>query len=69
MHPVNTWAIVGNDDNVVRNIIRWNGAGNYPPPQGTRFVSVAGLRAGIGWTLNEDGTFSMPPAPSPTPEE
>lgn len=61
MQKANSWAVVRISDNTVANIIRWNGQGVYPAPEGMKFVNVEGKVLGKGWILQEDGSFVEPP--------
>jgi hypothetical protein len=63
MQKANSWAVVRVSDNTVANIIRWNGQGVYPAPEGMKFVNVEGKTLAKGWILQEDGSFIEPPQP------
>ena len=64
MQKANSWAVVRISDNTVTNIIRWDGQGVYPAPEGMKFVNVEGKTVAKGWILQEDGSFVKPPQTS-----
>lgn len=61
---VKRFAIVKN--NIVENIIVFDGEPLWEPENGSIFVDVTEVFVGLGFIMNEDGTFS---APSEDPTE
>lgn len=57
-----TWALIEN--NVVVNVIVWDGESEWTPPDGQALVDLTGIdpEPGPGW-LYENGAFSPPPLP------
>lgn len=56
-----TYAIIRN--NIVENIIVWDGVSPYTPPEGTILVQTD--TAGIGWTYDSaTGEFTPPAEPA-----
>lgn len=53
---------VVNSDNVVENIVVWDGASLWSPPEGRILVSSEGKPCSIGW-LHSNGEFSDPNPP------
>ena len=56
---VKRFAIVKN--NIVENIIVFDGDPLWEPENGSIFVDVTGVFVGPEFIMNEDGTFSAPP--------
>ena len=64
---MDTWALIQND--IVVNIIKWDGGPDWTPPDATVVVNITGTDVEIGWLYNPaDGTFSAPVQPDPPPE-
>lgn len=66
-------AVIDSEGNVV-NVVLWDGASMWRPPEGHTLVEVEETPCGPGWTY-ADGVFTEPPpppapepAPEPTPE-
>ena len=63
-----------NNQNIVENVVVWDGASNWVPPENTTCVNIENLECGIGWTYN-GSTFIKPepvvvaPVSEPTREE
>lgn len=58
-----------NSDGLVTNAIRWDGDASYDPPDNhTIHPWDEIVRPWIGWTLNEDGSWTKPPEPEPLVE-
>lgn len=57
-------------NNVVENVIAWDGVSPWDPPEGVTMQRDPG-GVGPGWIRQEDGTFvsPIPPEPEPQPEE
>jgi hypothetical protein len=58
---VKRFAVVKN--NIVENIIVFDGDPLWEPENGSIFVDVTDVFIGPGFIMNEDGTFSRPPDP------
>lgn len=58
------YAVV-NAEAIVENIVVWDGASAWSPPEGRSLVKVDNLVCNIGWK-HENGTFTdlTPPAPA-----
>ena len=56
---VKRYAIVRN--NIVENVVLWDGVTNWGPPSGCDLVDITDLNVGPKYIRNEDGTFSPPP--------
>jgi hypothetical protein len=61
------YAIV-NSDNIVENIIVWDEASAWSPPEGRIIVKAEGIICGIGWK-HENGVFTEPPEDTPAQAE
>lgn len=59
---VKKYAIVRN--NVVENVIVIDGDASWYSPVDADFIDVTGVYVGPEFIMNEDGTFSAPPAPT-----
>ena len=57
-----TWALVAN--NIVDNIIVWDGETNWSPPSNSVCIEVTGLGVGPGYTYSNEGVFVAPPLPT-----
>lgn len=55
------YAVV-NKDNIVDNIIVWDEASQWAPPEGFFIVKVEDVLCDIGWT-HDNGVFSNPNPP------
>lgn len=55
---------VVNPDNIVANIIVWDEASDWRPPEGHIIVKVEEIRCDIGWH-HKDGVFSNPNEEAP----
>ena len=53
-------------NNIVENVVLWDGVSEWGPPEGCDLVDVTDLKVGPRCIRNEDGTFS---APSEEPTE
>lgn len=60
------YAIVG-PDNIVKNIIVWDGASAWTPPEEHIMVDVEEVFCDIG-CIHDNGVFSKPPEPE-APQE
>lgn len=49
-------------NNIVENIIVWDGESEYDPGEGYELVEQVG-NEGIGWNRSDNGDFSPPPEP------
>jgi len=49
-----------NNQNIIDNIISWDGETEWTPPENMTVINVDGVDCGIGWTY--DGTVFTPPA-------
>lgn len=49
-------------NNVVENIILWDGTSEWRPPEGKTLVEVEEIFCGPGW-IYENGVFTEPPPP------
>jgi hypothetical protein len=67
MSEVKHWAMI-DSNNLVINIIDWDGESDWSPPQGTTIIDLTNyeITPSIGWTY-ENGAFVPPPPPEPTP--
>lgn len=58
------WAVVREADNVVDNIIEWDGETPWAPPAGHVAVPIGEQECDRGYVYDpDDGTFSPPPVP------
>jgi len=58
------WAVVRTADNVVVNVIEWDGVRPYTPPAGTQLVDGTGKDVGPGWVYDPaTGDFVDPDSP------
>lgn len=48
-----------NSDNIVVNVVLWDGESEWTPPEGYTLVDVTGIDCGIG-DLYENETFTKP---------
>lgn len=67
---MNKYALI-NNQNIVDNIILWDGSDSWQPPQTMTCINVEGLECSIGWVY--DGSVFTAPVvvevtPEPTPE-
>lgn len=53
---------------VVHNVILWDGASAWAPPEGMSVVEAEGVFFDIGWKW-ENGAFTAPPPPEPLTTE
>lgn len=53
------WALVRDADNVIDNIIQWDGIAVYAPPPGTRLVQVSD-EYGVGTVYDHNAESSRP---------
>ena len=61
---MNRYALI-NNQNIVDNIILWDGSDSWTPPENMTCINVESIECGIGWSY--DGTvFTAPPEPEPT---
>jgi hypothetical protein len=58
------YAII-NSENIVDNVILWDEASSWSPPEGMTMIKVEGVICDIGWKY-ENEVFSDP---NPTPAE
>lgn len=58
MINMHKYALV-NNQNVVENIILWDGEAEWAPPEGMQLVNVENVDAGIGWKY-ENNVFVDP---------
>ena len=56
---VKKFAVVKN--NIVENVIVFDGDPQWDPENNEIFVDVTDIFVDLGFTYNEDGTFSAPP--------
>lgn len=62
------WALVRTADNLVVNVIEWDGVTPYIPPEGTTTINCDEKVAGPGFTYDPaTGDFIDPPTP-PDPD-
>jgi hypothetical protein len=54
------YAVINSQTNIVENAIIWDGVAQWAPPDGCYVEPLGDSCAGIGWTKNEDGSFSPP---------
>ena len=61
------WAII-NSENIVVNMISWDGESPWSPPEGNYVIDATGIdSAAIGGTYDPVAqTFISPPQPEPT---
>ena len=67
---MNKYALI-NNQNIVDNIVIWDGSDSWQPPQTMTCINVENTECGIGWTY--DGSVFTAPVvvevtPEPTPE-
>lgn len=55
---MNKYAVI--KDNVVMNIIMWDGNPPWAPPEDSEVVNIEGIFCSPGYLKNEDGSFSDP---------
>lgn len=60
-----------NNQNIVQNVISWDGESNWTPPENMTCLNVENIECGIGWAY--DGSVFTEPVvvartPEPTPE-
>jgi len=56
------WAVIRSDDNVVDNIIEWDGVAPWAPPADHYAVAMGSADVDIGYVYDPaTGTFSPPP--------
>jgi hypothetical protein len=60
-----------NKQNIVENVISWDGESNWTPPENMTCLNVENIECGIGWSY-DGSVFTEPVAvvrtPEPTPE-
>ena len=56
-----------NKQNIVENVISWDGESNWTPPEDMTCLNVENIDCGIGWTF-DGSTFSEPKIVVVTPE-
>jgi hypothetical protein len=61
------YAVV-NSENVVVNMVLWDEASQWSPPDEHIAVKAEDVACGIGWTHN-DGAFVQPEEPLQTPDQ
>jgi hypothetical protein len=62
------WAMVRTSDNVVVNVIEWDGVTPYTSPAGIVLIDGTGKDVGPEYMYDPGtGTFSPPPEPPPEP--
>jgi hypothetical protein len=49
-----------NSENIVENVILWDGSSEWTAPQGKTLIDVENVMCGIGW-IHSNGTFTEPP--------
>lgn len=54
-------------DGIVRNMILWDGAAEWAPPQGMSVIEAEGVLCDMGWKW-ENGVFTAPPPEPPAQE-
>jgi hypothetical protein len=58
------WAVIRDADDVVDNIIEWDGSTPWTPPAGHYVIAIGDQWCDIGYLYDPDtGTFSPPPPP------
>jgi hypothetical protein len=63
-----------NNQNIVDNIVLWDGGDSWQPPENMTCVNVENIECGIGWSY-DGSVFTKPeivvvtPTPEPTREE
>jgi hypothetical protein len=57
------WAIVNSDDNVVDNLVVWDGTTPWTPPDGHSAIALAGQWCDIGYTYDSATGLFSPPVP------
>lgn len=55
------YAII-NTDNIVRNVVDWNGSDEWSPPPDTTLVELGDRTCGPGW-IYDGHNFTPPPDP------
>jgi hypothetical protein len=68
MSEVKHWAMI-DSNNLVINIIDWDGESDWSPPQGTTIIDLTNyeIAPSIGWTYENGAFVPPPPPPEPTP--
>lgn len=62
------WILLRTADNVVQNVIEWDGVSPYDTPSGITLMNGTGLIVGPGFTYNPvTGQFTAPPVPNIDP--
>lgn len=56
-----------NSQNVVENIVIWDGSTTWTPPKNMQLIDVENVICGIGWTYLS-GVFVEPVTPEEVPE-
>ena len=60
-----------NNQNIVNNIVLWDGSDSWQPPENMRCINVENLKCGIDW-IYDGSVFTEPEVvaviPDPTPE-
>lgn len=57
-----------NNQNIVQNVVSWDGESNWTPPEDMTCVNVENIECGIGWSYN-DSVFTEPVAVARTLEQ
>lgn len=56
------YALINTETSIVENIITWDGASEWTPPNGFEVIQLSDLDiVYIGGTRNPDGTYTLPP--------
>ena len=61
-----------NNQNIVDNVVLWDGSDSWQPPKNMRCINVENLKCGIDW-IYDGSVFTEPevvvvePTPTPTP--
>lgn len=71
---MNKYALI-NNQNIVDNIVLWDGSDSWQPPQTMTCINVENIECSIGWVY-DGSAFTAPevvvvipePTPEPTPE-
>ena len=63
---MNKYALI-NNQNIVDNIVIWDGSDSWQPPQTMTCINVENIECGIGWTY-DGSVFTAPEVIEVTPE-
>jgi len=63
---MNKYALI-NNQNIVDNIILWDGGDSWQPPQTMTCINVEGIECSIGWAY-DGSVFTAPEVVEVTPE-